>query len=346
MDYSSENPGQFSGTYIGGRSVTADSGESRILFAVPKISGSSGYVHFSSRRLLSLDYDTGDMVVSPGLGGNRGDYFNICVADYDLDGTEEVFSPLYYTGASVLSAYDPFSFTEEWSVTGDDYPAVGVACGDANGDGHADLATIWRPSIRVYDPFNQTLLWSSAPLTDIPQQVEMQDLDGDDIPEIITMSLSTITVYTQSGSGYIEKSISYPEIYAGTILVEDIDEDQEVEIVYSKTETWHSETSDIIVLNKDLEIISSYSVDGRVTSMSATGTKDNTLFIATSHGDSFSTGDKHYIKHFDLQTSSVIWRSPPLLGEVSRDSLHVVQKPGSTKKQLAIGTRDAMYITQ
>ena len=176
-------------------------------------------------------------------------------------------------------------------------------------------------------------------------QLEMQDLNGDSVPEILALSKTGLLVYRKNGSDYIENRLSYSETHRGTMLIEDIDGDQVPEIVISRTKEYSSVTSDIIVLDPSLKIKSSFSVDGTVTAMASNEKKDNTFLIALS-GPQYATGTEVYIKRIDAQIGSTLWSSPPLLGEVTGDSMRLVQKPGSTKKQLAIGTHDAMYITQ
>ena len=338
IDFQNTDPSQLDGPFIGGQPVTGNG----VVFAT--VSTDSGY---EGSRILSLDYDTGDMAITPELGSNWSGYFDFCVSDYDQDGTEEILfsSAELYTG--FLSAYDLFSSAEEWSVTGS-YDTVGdVACGDANGDGYTDLAAIWGPSIRVYDPFNQVLLWSSPQLTSQPEQIAFHDLDGNAVPEILALHDSRLVVYARSGSIYVEDSTyagSGPEMY--DMFVGDIDGDQEPEIVISINEGYYpSETTTLVILNSDLGVEKSLSIDERITAITAVDNADNTLLIATSLTSS-SAGPEYYIKFIDIDTADIIWNSPPLLGEVMRDSLHIVQKPGSTKKQLAVGTRDAMYLTQ
>ena len=81
VDFRNINPSQFDGPYIGGRSIEDDGGNARVVFAVPTTD--SGY---AGSRLLSMNFDTGDMEVSPEVGSNWSGYFDFCIADYDLDG--------------------------------------------------------------------------------------------------------------------------------------------------------------------------------------------------------------------------------------------------------------------
>ncbi|MBN2083598.1 MAG: VCBS repeat-containing protein [Anaerolineales bacterium] len=340
IDFRNTNPSQLDGPYIGGISIENDNGNSRVVFAVPTTD--SGY---AGSRLLSMNFDTGNVEVSSEVGSNWSGNFDFCIADYDSDGTEEVLfsSSELYTG--FVSAYDLFSLTGEWSVTGSYNTAGDVACGDINGDGHADLAAVWGASIRLYDPFNRTLLWSSSQLTDAPIRIEIHDLDGDTVPEIIALSRSDLVVYSRNGSGYSEERISYPAMDEGALYIEDINGDHAVEIIVSKNENYFSETSDIVVLDKNLNVKRSFSVRGRVSAMTSTGSRDDTLLIGETYEHAF-TEYVTRIKLINLQNGHTIWNSPPILGGVSKDSLHTVQKPGSSKKRLAVGTNDAMYITQ
>jgi hypothetical protein len=343
IDFMNADPSQLTSPFIGGRSITNSNGESRVVFAVEQTD--DGY---NGSRFITMDFDANDVTVSPEVGSNRFRYFDFCIADYDLDDTEEVLfsSSEIYDG--FLSAYDLYNMTEEWFVPGDYTTAGDVACGDVNSDGHTDLATIWELSIHLYDPFNQSLLWSSAQLPSKPERIEIHDLNGDGVPEILALHQSVLVVYTWNGSIYTE-STAYSDSngYMNDIFVEDLDGDQEPEIVISIIEdSYYSEGSYITVLNKDLSIRNFFSIDGKITAMTAIGRKDDTLLVATTSERFHVRGPKSYVRLFDLQAADIVWSSPPLLGEVTGQSLHVVQEPGASKEQLAIGAYDAMYITQ
>jgi len=329
--------------YIGGRPIINSSGEKKVVFAVAETNGG-----FSGSGLLSMDLDTGALAISPDAGSDSPDRrFDFCVADYDLDDTEEVlfFSGDHYDRSFYV--YDLFRADEEmsWPVITDGTMGYirKVSCGDANGDGHTDLATVWGSGIRLYDPFNQLLIWSSSQsTTNRPSRVEVLDLDGDSNPEILARSGHKLTVYTQSGNSYIEdneKVYTYDGGLIRDMIIADIDGDLEPEIVISLS-AYDQETDNIqlVVLDKDLRLKKYFTIPGNISAMANTGTGNNTLLIATS-----ADGD-YRIKLIDLQSQTTIWKSPPLLGRVFNKSFHIIQKPGSSKKQLAIGTLNAILL--
>ena len=131
-----------------------------------------------------------------------------------------------------------------------------------------------------------------------------------------------------------------PDHYLPFIVIEDFNGDNEPEIILVQLHDTSSPYCTINVLDKDLELINSFRIDGIVRSLEDIGDKENTILVATSQDG------KYYAQLFDMQNGVMLWSSPPLLGEVSIDSLHVFQKPGSPKKQLVIGTTKAIYLTR
>ncbi|MBN2319135.1 MAG: VCBS repeat-containing protein [Acidobacteria bacterium] len=338
IDFQKINP-VHSGPYIGGEILTDGNGDPRIVFGVAETEGGAG-----SSRLLFMDPETVDVSIGPELGNNETGYFDFCVADYDLNGTEEVLFASAENEEGYLAAYDPNTFTEKLFISGDSSTPRAITCGDANGDGHTDIAAVWDYAIRLYDPYNEALLWSSNSWgsSQSPHGVRLKihDLDGDAVPEILSVSEYSLRVFTRSGSTYTYESFTFPiRPRIPNILVDDIDGDNKPEIVLS-TSSSSGGSSTIYFLNENLDVIEYLYLNESVTALATAGDKDDTLLIATA-GD-----DGSRIKLVDVANRKMFWKSPPLLGEVFKDSLHVIKDPETSKKQLIFGTEDAMYITQ
>lgn len=343
VDFQKQEADSF-GPYLGGDSFTDGKGDKRIAF------GAVSRNSYLGNRLFFMDPETGNISVSPILGDNNTGYFDFCVADYDLDGTKEVLFASADRDGGYLASYDPNTFTEKRFVTGDSFTPRAIGCGDASGDGHTDIAALWDDAIHLYDPYNEALIWSSDilvgsnPLGGLEHwaaQMIIHDLDGNGVPEILYLHEYGLHVYTKNGSTYTKKSINFEERQTNpSVLLLDLDEDDKPEIFLPYLYSSSSESENLQVLNANLDVMESFSVNGSIVALAASGEKDKTLLFATSDSDGNRIG------LFDLANNITLWKSPSLLGTVSKRSLHVVRDPETSKKQLILGTQDAMYTTQ
>lgn len=69
------------------------------------------------------------------------------------------------------------------------------------------------------------------------------------------------------------------------------------------------------------------------------GNEDNTILVGVSDESYYSIGSDSRIELINMSDSSIIWRSPKLLGNVSRDSMHIFERSGDSSKYMAVSAK-------
>ena len=60
----------------------------------------------------------------------------------------------------------------------------------------------------------------------------------------------------------------------------------------------------------------------------------------------YFSGNPGWLVAIDSHTGNEVWRSPPLIGEISPHSVKYVDPAGTGVPQIAIGTAAGMYLTR
>ncbi|MBN2737072.1 MAG: hypothetical protein JXR70_08840 [Spirochaetales bacterium] len=132
---------------------------------------------------------------------------NIGVADTDNDGKTEIFwgAGESSSAGDYLFIYDLETGTKEWQNVDLSGPFFALDIGDVDADGDLEIVCVSNKSdggyedgiVSVYDAVTRQLEWQSGPdalgglTTGGVHDVEIKDLDGDQVPEIIVATSKT-----------------------------------------------------------------------------------------------------------------------------------------------------------
>jgi FG-GAP-like repeat len=299
----------------------------------------SGY---GGTRVISIDPTTGAVAVSNEVDSNWSHDPAFNVGDVLGTGIDQMLigTATFYT--DYFTAYDFASNTKTWSsgtLTGG---GVAVVHADLNKDNIDDLVGITTGGyVYAYDAAHQNLIWSSTGLNS-GIDVAVYDLDGDGTPEIIALSADQLIVYARSGSTYLQQA-SYA-VTGTSLLVADTNGDGKPEI-YVLAGSLFSTNSMVYQLDNTLKLLNSYTTPYATSlflEQSAFGRKN--LVLGT--GNSYYTAQPALLDIIDPSSGTIIWASPPLLGNVSRHSLGFYDLNGDGQLEMTIGTAVGMYITQ
>ena len=354
------NPRRLDGPFFGGDLIKSPLVAAAPVFGVP--SSNSGY---TGARLVTMEPIDGRLRISSEIrwSGDVGMPAPIALsaADYDNDGTDEVFmsSPQAFWGSSLyygsqFSAYDFFADRVKWYGPGfiDAYGGA-VAAADLNGDGHADFIGISSASaIYLNDVYNQAIIPLSPPPYGTGLQVIVSDLDGDAVPEIVTVTSVSIDAYKRAAGpiAYHPTDGYWPSLTAFQLrdaVVGDLDGDGSVEVVALMPASSSSDARTQIVV---LKLGRNFSARQLVVPLRASGVaiepsaspRKNLLLNVVSDLDA----NAGLLVAIDSQTGNEVWRSPPLIGEISPHSVKYVDPAGTGVPRIAIGTAAGMYLTR
>lgn len=145
----------------------------------------------------------------------------VAAADFNGDGKPDLvgFSPLSAaTTVSLLFGVGDGTFQPALSV-GVGAAPIGVAAGDLNGDGKADLAVITKASSSVSVLLGNGDGTFAAAVTygagSVPSGIALGDFNKDGIPDICVVSVFGISVLLGNGDGTFQSVISTPVPFSG-----------------------------------------------------------------------------------------------------------------------------------
>jgi hypothetical protein len=297
-----------------------------------------------------MDPVDGDLTVSGPLGRNWNRRLALTVTDYDNDATDEVFLSTSELYDGYFTVYDFFGETAEWTSPKLTIQHVGAAIthADLTSDGHDDLLTITSSGVvYLYDPFNESLVWQSTTLGP-GQEVLAQDLDDDGVAEIVAVTANRVYVYSRVPPPLLyAESASYAPAAVGSgppsifdALIGDTDGDGALELVLLLAPSnIFDERGTVHRLSSTLELLSSFDFDWRATSIGIEPSPFPRKNLLLPNDNVFTT-----VAGVDAASGKVVWRSPPLLGRLSRNSLHLVDFGNGPR--VTIGTDAGMFITR
>ena len=315
------------GRFVGGQLVRSDSAESRHAFATE-----TAYGQIGGTKLVSIAA-SGDVATSGDLGENRRNVTSIFVSDYDHDASDEVFVGL---GDKAL-VYDPFTNTSEWTT-----PAVttlNLTGADFNADGRDDLVILGDRHVSVFDVFRQALIWDSSETETahrLPARsaLEVFDLDNDGSPEIVHSIREDLVVYSKAeGSENLVRTHSYSaESDIVDVALGDVDNDGSVDIfVLSRGKVYRLDSNFAFQKRLDFQSMHVESI-----MIERTSSQRKNLVVTSNRG--FVVADP--------DSGAEIWRSPFLLGSMSRHSVRFHESDRFGRTRISVGTSMGMYITR
>jgi hypothetical protein len=235
-----------------------------------------------------------------------------------------------------LAAYDFFSGTTEWSSAPQPpHHAIAITRADVTRDGHDDLIAISHLGVVfVYDVFAQSLVWQSTTLG-YGRDVLVEDVDADGSLDIVAVCDDGVFIYGRiAGPLKYVQTASASRHDTGDAVPLDLDGDGDLEIAILLSNR-------VEMLDHELQPLGEFDLpwksDTFIVEPSASSHK-NLLLARRDDGPSSA------IVAVDSRTGAEVWRSPDLIGHVSRSGLHFVTIGG--KRQLSFGTSGGMYLTR
>lgn len=355
LEWKSTTPGQLDGPFYGGQLARTGATSSRITFVSQ--STASGY---GGPRLLLIDPATGGTTISGELMPGFNSASVIDVTDTDADGLDEVlFSAVGSYPNWSYNSYDLASAATEWSSPASFASAWAMAHADFTGDGRADLVSLGSDGrVTVFDVAQSTVIWQSAALNGGNSDVAVGDLDHDGQPEIVVLGSQTLYVFGRASSsgpfserGRVSLAAS-PYYYNGAtdVLVADTDGDGELEIFVAEQNSYtYPSTQDIKVFDRDLQLLRTLPLTKRVTNLAlepAAGARKNLLVSISNDNSNYWAPAPTEIWVIDAVTGTGVWRSPPLPGEFSRNSLQALDVDADGHYELSFGTTVGAFLTR
>jgi hypothetical protein len=318
--------------------------QSTLIFATPRTR--QGY---SGMRVIGLDPVTGSLSASQEIDANWPGNKSCDVADVTGSGTDSVLlgTAMYSSTSSYFTAYDFLSSTKQWSSPSVTGLPMAVTHLDVNGDGIADLIGVtYDGHLFAWDVHNQVLIWSTSGIG-YAVDVATDDLNGDGQKEIVVLSASQVAVFTFNGST-VTQTASYSITSGADLLVADTDGDGKAEIYVLKSANG---ATTVYRFNGALAPLSNFSFGGAsVASPDHLYLEDSAFarknLLITVSQEGATVGVIPQIEAVDAVSGAVVWKSPPLRGDVQLDSLNFYDLDGNGKREIVFGTNFGMYVTQ
>ena len=347
VEWTNADPIQVEGPFVGGALAGSPTTAPAPLFLTrTRASGLSG------ARLVRVDPLDGDIEIGPVLGTTLTSVFSmLAVDDYDEDGTDEALLASIGQFDATPTVYDFFGENVEWTLAQFE-PAVQLASGNVCGDPRDELVWLGENGvISVLDVETQQLVWQS-PMLNGARGLKLADLDGNGEDEIIAVTPSSMQVFARAAAPDVFQQAASVSL-AGDVVdltAGDTDGDGRGEIFVlvsspNPPNSPHGFVSPSFVAPFDAELRARepFVLPWRARSIaiepSAFARKN--LLVGRAEGALPASR----LVTIDARNGAVVSASPPLIGAISRDSVHYVEvDPGSAR--LSIGTEGGMYLTR
>ncbi len=341
IEWTSDNPKELDGQFRGARLAEVAPGDSLLMFQSPKTDNGYG-----GMRLIGLEPATGLIRMSSELGTNWSGVGALDVADYDLDGTDELFAATADTYDNKFIAYDFAGGTTEWNSPYEDGAGMAVTHADLTGDGAAELIAITNGgNVIVYDVFHQSLVWKSTGIQG-GRDVAVADLDDDGTAEIIGLGYNRVVIYRKNTGpvAYVEAA-SQPIIDSIDLLVADTNSDDAMEIYVLAGS--YSDAATIQRFDASLSPQGTIDLDTAASSLylEDLGKARTNLLVCLGQYGSYYSQPPH-LAALDPESGAVVWQTPTIHGTVPINSLSYLDFDGDGEREIAFGTRNSMYLTR
>lgn len=342
VEWTNTNPNQLDGPFVGGYVAQVSSTSRQLLFGTA--STNSGY---DGSRLVSLDPESGALRVSSEIGSNWSGAFAFTVSDYDMDGHDEALVATSSLYDGYFTAWDFDRNSAEWTSGTGVGGGVAVVSGDVNADGFPDLVALTREGhVRIHDVKNQVLVWES---TDLGNGVDVQlaDVDGDGVKEVIALADTALHVYAKAPSGpaayLLRGTVS---VSSGMdLLVADLDGDLSQEL-YVLQAPW-SQAATVRRFDGALATTASFAAPVDTSSLHAEALGSGRRNLLLGVGGSWSSSPATVtLRAVDPSSGAEVWRSPPLPGTVSKNSVSFTDLVGTALPEIVYATQSGMSFTR
>ena len=337
----------FGGPFSGGLDATVAPGEQRLVF--------SAVGHESQE----LSRDTGPRIVAldPGTGTNSVNSMNIGEDDirpvpiqatnYDLDGADEIFLVRGFEDGHRFAIWDIAGEYERWASPTHIIPAGSIAKDDVTGDGRDDFIVDSGHPISVYDLAGESVVWESV---GSGSEFTLGDLDADGSLELIAYlydadsGQSHMNVYSKSAEAVYELRTSASigrSVDVEGLAVGDSDGNGEAELFVLTYDL------QVLRLDADLQELSRFTIPGIERGRNEEITESYLAPPAAGRRNVIlptSSGDR--IFGVDPINGAVVWKSPPLMGAVTRDSLRFADIDGDGETNLILATEFGILLTR
>ena len=312
----------------------------------------SGY---AGPMLVRMPSDGGDLELSATIGsGYSAIGSSPDVVDYDNDGDDEVFLAMgnsYYD--PLFRVYDFFGDTDLWTsgTAQSQGSAIDVAHADVSGDGKTELIGLTSTgTVYVHNVFQQSLWWQSGGHTD-GRRVLVGDVNGDPDgqPEIVVATSRNVYLYRHAPqpTAYVQAAAYQTNREILDAAVGDTDGDGEVEVLLLLGDPYAATGADVARLDNELRPLGSFTLPWSAISLAIepSPTPRKNLLIGRMIGLIYYMHEGS-LAIVDAQTGGIVFESPPLIGEVQRNSIQYVTLPGETRPRMSFGTSGGMYLTR
>ena len=340
IEWRNLNPSELDGPFYGAEWASVATEDSRALFITPETD--SGY---SGARIVSMDKN-GQLDWSSELGSNWSRAGSLSIADYDLDGVDEVFLATSETYEGYFTVYDFVADSSEWTSPSGLGTGVATSSGDLNGDGSDDFALITQEGyVYAYDTVNSVVIWQSGYLGGRGFDIEILNMDDDPALEIIVATTDKITILQKVLGAYgVKYEANLPGV--NDIAAGDLNGDSRPEVVAINS-TYPR--GGVTLFNNQLGNLATFSLPSTANAVfiqEASHSMRKNIILSLDSDSTDYWNKEGYLAWFDPFQGQEIARSPTLIGRPQKNSLNFIDLNSDGEYNLVFGTDFAMYMSR